>query len=188
MKNYNSIKNYILKNGGITLDINTMENTNKKKGFSVSLEGYEVTSDNITEVMQSIKDYKKIIEKLENKNLFVGVWYNEDNGLYYIDISEVINEKRKALQTAKQNKQLAIYDLKKQESIYLNYDIKFYSIYKKNGEDLIFKDMFDTIKEVSEYLRLSVKQVYNIINNKEENPSYKIFSDYISIKEYHEGI
>ena len=188
------IKEYIKENKGITLDINTMKNTAKKSGFSVSLAGYETKEKNIDKTIEVLKEYIKVVKNLKKNNLFVGVWYDEKTQYYYIDISMIINKRREAERIAKDNKQLAIYDLKNNDSIYLNYNIKFYSIYKKiyNNNGVLINEIIettkDTIKEVISYTQLEKKEIYNIINNKAENRKYNIFIDNISINEYVEGL
>ena len=188
------IKEYIKENKGITLDINTMKNTTKKSGFSVSLAGYETKEKSIDKTMEIVKDYIKTVKDLEKNNLFVGVWYDEKTQYYYIDISIIINKRREAERIAKENKQLAIYDLKNNDSIYLNYNIKFYSIYKKiyNNNGVLINEIIettkDTIKEVINYTQLEKREVYNIINKKVNNIKYDIFIDSISINEYVEGL
>lgn len=188
------IKEYIKENKGITLDINTMKNTTKKTGFSVSLAGYETKEKSIDKTIEIVKDYIKVVKNLNKNNLFVGVWYDEKTQFYYIDISIIINKKREAERIAKENKQLAIYDLKENKSIYLNYNIKFYSIYKKiyNSNGVLINEIIettkDTIKEVVKYTQLKEREVYYIINNKKVNKDYNIFIDSISINEYVEGL
>ena len=188
------IKEYIKENKGITLDINTMKNTTKKSGFSVSLAGYETKEKSINKTMEIVKEYIKAVKDLGKNNLFVGVWYDEKTQYYYIDISIIINKRREAERIAKENKQLAIYDLKNNDSIYLNYNIKFYSIYKKiyNNNGVLINEIIettkDTIKEVINYTQLEKREVYNIINKKVNNIKYDIFIDSISINEYVEGL
>lgn len=188
------IKEYIKENKGITLDINTMKNTTIKTGYSVSLAGYETKEKSIDKTMEIVKDYIKAVKNLNKNNLFVGVWYDEKTQYYYIDISMIISKRREAEKIAKNNKQLAIYDLKNNDSIYLDYNIKFYSIYKKiydnNGVLIneIIETTKDTIKEVINYTQLEKREIYNIINDKVENKKYNIFIDYISINDYVEGL
>lgn len=188
------IKEYIKENKGITLDINTMKNTTINTGYSVSLAGYETKEKSIDKTMEIVKDYIKAVKNLNKNNLFVGVWYDEKTQYYYIDISMIISKRREAEKIAKENKQLAIYDLKNNDSIYLNYNIKFYSIYKKiyNNNGVLINEIIettkDTIKEVINYTQLEKREVYYIINNKVENRKYNIFIDYISINDYVEGL
>lgn len=193
------IKDYIINNGGVSLDINTMKNTTIKSGYIVSLENYENKTKNINEVMQLITKYIDIINTLNSKEkikkmYFVGVWYNDIDNYYYIDISKHFEKLRDAKTFGEKNKQLAIYNIKDNKSIYLNYNIVSYSIYKKvydinnNIIDEKIEVIKDNIKEVSEYLKISIKEVYNILNNKSTNPYYNIYKDILNINEYVEGL
>ena len=179
------IKDYIIKNEGITLDIEKLQNTSIKNGFIVSLIDYEYKTKNIDEVINLITKYIDIINTLKSKEkvkktYFVGVWYNKDDGFYYLDISKHFEKLRDAKKFGEVNKQKAIYNLKDNKSIYLNYNITFYSLYKviKDDNNNIIKDniisTFDNIKDISNYLKISLKEVYNILNNKINNTSYII--------------
>lgn len=113
-KQLNIIKNYIEINGGATLD-NRLNFTALKYGYMVSLQGYELktTLKNLSNKM--IKKYQKIATE---KNAFIGFWM--DGGALYLDISINILNKMQAIATGRKNKQLAIYDLKENQSIYIN--------------------------------------------------------------------
>lgn len=188
------IKDYILKNEGMTLDIEKLQNTSIKSGFIVSLIDYEYKTKNIDEVINLITKYIDIINTLKNnekvkKTYFVGVWYNKDDGFYYLDISKHFEKLRDAKKFGEVNKQKAIYNIKDNKSIYLNYNITFYSLYKviKDDNNNIIKDniisTFDNIKDISNYLKISLKEVYNILNNKIDNTNYIIYKDIINIDE-----
>lgn len=188
------IKDYIIKNEGITLDIEKLQNTSIKNGFIVSLIDFEYKTKNIDEVINKITKYIDIINTLKSKEkikktYFVGVWYNKDDGFYYLDISKHFEKLRDAKKFGEVNKQKAIYNLKDNKSIYLNYNITFYSLYKviKDDNNKIIKDniisTFDNIKDISNYLKISIKEVYNILNNKINNTSYIIYKDIINIDE-----
>lgn len=188
------IKDYIIKNEGITLDIEKLQNTSIKNGFIVSLIDFEYKTKNIDEVINKITSYIDIINTLKSKEkakktYFVGVWYNKDDGFYYLDISKHFEKLRDAKKFGEVNKQKAIYNLKDNKSIYLNYNITFYSLYKviKDDNNNIIKDniisTFDNIKDISNYLKISIKEVYNILNNKINNTSYIIYKDIINIDE-----
>ena len=188
------IKDYIIKNEGITLDIEKLQNTSIKNGFIVSLIDFEYKTKNIDEVINKITKYIDIINTLKSKEkvkktYFVGVWYNKDDGFYYLDISKHFEKLRDAKKFGEVNKKKAIYNLKDNKSIYLNYNITFYSLYKviKDDNNNIIKDniisTFDNIKDISNYLKISIKEVYNILNNKINNTSYIIYKDIINIDE-----
>ncbi len=188
------IKDYIIKNKGITLDIEKMQNTSIKNGFIVSLQDFEHKTKDIQEVINKITNYIGIVNTLKNKEktkktYFVGVWYNEDDGFYYLDISRHFEKLRDAKTFGVANKQKAIYSLKDNKSIYLNYNMTFYSLYEviKDNNNNIIKDniisTFDNIKDISNYLKVSIKEVYNILNNKINNTNYIIYKDIINIDE-----
>ena len=188
------IKSYIIKNEGITLDTDKLQNTSIKSGFIVSLQDYEYKTKNIDEVINKITSYIDIINTLKSKEktkkiYFVGVWYNADDGFYYLDISKHFEKLRDAKTFGEANKQKAIYSLKDNKSIYLDYNVIFYSLYKviKDNNNNIIKDdiisTFDNIKDISKYLKISIKETYNILNNKINNTNYIIYKDTININE-----
>lgn len=96
----------------------------------VSLEGAEsqVQGDDYNAIIQAIEEKQAIIK--DSKDLFIGLWL--DNGIMYVDISINIIDKVEALEFGKYNKQLAIYDLVNNDSIYLKdyHFIKYYSLYE----------------------------------------------------------
>lgn len=190
------IKDYIIKNEGITLDIKTLKNTTLKSGYIVSLQDFEYKTRDIQEVINKITNYIDIINTLNNKEkikkmYFVGVWYNKDDNNYYLDISKHFEKLRDAKKFGEVNKQKAIYNLKEYKEIRLNYNITFYSLYKvikdNNNiiKDEIIKSTFDNIKDISKYLNITIQEVYNILNNKInlDNINYRIYKDTININE-----
>ena len=104
----------IIKDGGATL---TKELTKAELngGYMVSLEGAEsqVKGDDYNAIKKAIEEKQAIIK--DSKNLFIGLWL--DGGIMYIDISINIEDRSEALEFAKRNKQLAIYDLINNDSI-----------------------------------------------------------------------
>ena len=161
----------ILKNGGATLDVN-YNNFNASTGYMVSLYGYEVKIDinDIEAIKKEIENKKEIAKKV---NGYVGLWV--DNGLMFIDISKHIIDYNRALEVARNNKQLAIYDLKNDKSIYLNYK-KYYSLYKviknENNEIIDYKiiKQFDKKEDIKKEINASIRTIDNII--------YKSFAQY----------
>ena len=112
----------------------------------------------------------------------------------YIDISINIEDRSEALEFAKRNKQLAIYDLINNDSIYLkDYNfIKYYTLYEvirdKNGEIIDYKireqkeniNLFKSIKASAKtLLNATYESIENITNN-----SRLIDGNYIIIKDY----
>ena len=99
-------------NGGATLD---------KNGKAVAFaSGYQVTTKD--GLQTKAENINKIVAKVQQlladckHNEFVGLWV--DNGICYIDKSEKIKNKAKALRIAKARKQKAIFDWANQTSIY----------------------------------------------------------------------
>lgn len=162
----------IIKNGGATLDKN-YNNFNSDSGFMVSLKGQEIKVN-----VNNIEDIKKEIEKKREfignkKGLYIGLWLDSD--IMYIDVSIHIIDYLEALEIARNNDQLAIYDLQKNDSIYLNY-IKYYTLYRvikdSNNKIVDYKliKQYDKKEEIKEEIKASIKTIDNII--------YKTFKQY----------
>ena len=119
----------IVENKGETLT-KDLKKAELKKGYMVSLEGTEsqVQGNNYNAIIEAVKEKQEIIQ--DKDNLYIGLWL--DNDIMYIDISINIQDKADALEFAKYNRQLAIYDLVNNDSIYLrDYNfIKYYSLYE----------------------------------------------------------
>jgi len=113
--NNNELLKLIEKNGGATLDKNGNA-LNKKSGYMVSLDGYELKIEKIELFTQQlIKKYLKIAKKLK---AYFGMWI--DNNILYLDISIWTASLDYAKKTGLKNNQLAIYDIKNEKSIYLH--------------------------------------------------------------------
>ena len=181
----------IIENGGATLT-KELKKADIKKGFMVSLEGTEsqVEGDNYNAIIKAIKEKQEIIK--DNNELFIGLWL--DNNIMYVDISININDKVEALEFGKYNKQLAIYDLKNNDSIYLrDYDfIKYYILYQvvrdKEGK---IKD-YEVIEQrknlkLFKSIKASAKTLLNATYNNLDcisNASRLIENKYVIIKDY----
>lgn len=153
----------IIENKGATLD-KDYKSINKKVGFMVSLQGEEVKTDknNIEEIKKEIEKKKEKIKNLDN--VFIGLWL--DNDIMYIDLSIYIIDYIEALEEGRKNKQLAIYDLKNNDSIYLNY-ITYYNMYEvikdinNNIVDYKLIKQYDNIKDITKDLKENTKAIYN---------------------------
>lgn len=186
MENNNIIET-IKENGGMTLGLNA------SKGYMVSLYGYEFTTKNEDEVLKKINEYKKIIEN--KAGCYVGVWL--EDGLYYIDVSILIDNFNEALEVGKKNKQLAIYDLKNNNSIYIkNYRfIKYYTlynvIYNNNNEIMDYKivKQYDIIDKISRELKIKKQNIKNALYNETLgkvqvlDEKYRITKDFMLVDE-----
>lgn len=170
------LKNEIIKNEGLTIN-KELKNANLKSGFMVSIMGYEFITKDYNKMIDKIIEYKKILDNFNNDNYFIGVWIDKkDNDKIYIDISKKILNIRDAEKTARKNLQKAIYNIKDNKSIYLNYEVKFYSLYKKvyNNKkvliDEVFKNIYNSIHDIPSNYRL-------------DKNNYIIYKDSININE-----
>lgn len=173
----------IIKNGGSTLDYN-LNDFKSENGFMVSLKGQEVKIDksNIEEIKKEIEEKREFIK--DKKGLFIGLWL--DNDIMYIDVSIHIINYLRALRVARNNEQKAIYDLQKNDSIYLTY-VKYYSLYKvvkDNDNNIIDYELitqYDKKEDIRKELNASIKTIDNII--------YKSFDHYEKrLKDYQDYI
>lgn len=114
----------IIKKGGASISLNKYNNklviSNLKNGYMVSLKDYEVKK--YCRNLKSFKDNLNLYyerNKLELfNNLFLGIWIEKNT--FYFDISCNILNFKKAIDMARNNNQLAIYDTVNCKSIYLN--------------------------------------------------------------------
>lgn len=183
----------IIKNGGATLDTN-YNNFNASTGYMVSLDGYEakINIDNIEAIKKEIETKKEEAQKI--KNSYIGLWV--ENGLLYVDISKHIKNYNRALEVARNNKQLAIYDLKNNDSIYLSYKT-YYTLYKviRNKDNNIIDyrviKQYDNKNDIKKEINASIKTIDNIIyksfahyeKRKKDYQGYILVSDKITIQE-----
>lgn len=181
----------IIENKGETLT-KELKKAELKRGYVVSLEGTETQTkgDDYQAIIKAIEEKQAIIK--DKNNMYIGLWL--DSNIMYIDISINISDKVEALEFAKYNKQLAIYDLKNNNSIYLkDYNfIKYYTLYEvikdKNNNIIDYKikeqkeniNLFRSIKASAKTL---LNATYNSIDNI-KNDSRLIDNRYIIIKDY----
>ncbi len=101
--------------GGCTVNINNIS-LFIHKGYAVSTrkDAETITSlDNAHEVLQAfIKEHE-----IELQRYMLGTWVNQ--GMMYIDLIKVYDDKGKALRAAKKHNQLAIFDLRRNKEIFL---------------------------------------------------------------------
>ena len=162
----------IIENKGATLDkdYNNFENN---RGFMVSLKGQEikVNKNDIQGIKREIEKKREFIK--DKRGLFIGLWLEDDT--MFIDVSIHIIDYLEALEVARNNEQLAIYDLQKNDSIYLTY-VKYYTLYrvvKDSDNNIIDYKMitqYDKKEDIRKELNASIKTIDNII--------YKNFDQY----------
>ena len=177
MINEKFLKNELTKKGGLTLDKN-LEVLTKKDGYIASYQNSEKTFT--FDKLAQLKN--EILKRAENlkKDEFVGLWVN--NNIIYLDTSIILENKVECLEFAKDNKQLAIFDLKENKSLYLKdyHFIKIYTIYNKL-EQIVAQ--FDSLEEVADFLEITKKAVKNIIseNKKTKKEMFTIKKDYVLV-------
>lgn len=168
-----------INNGGFTIDGN-FKPIQEKKGFMVSLYGYEKTyslNGDYKALKADLIKYQAIVKQY--KNVYIGLWVDKD--LIYLDISKHYNSKKRALQAGINNDQLAIYDIKKGESIYLTIDT--YILYRFNA----IKNDVQYIKEYTDINDLkkavNVSNIYNYINESIDEVKHVLNDEYVIIKD-----
>lgn len=172
--------NKIIKNEGATLDKN-LTSAELKKGFMVSLYGMEkkhsINNMDYKAIEDNLKEYKEIIK--DKKGFYVGCWCYE--GYLYIDISECITDKTRALELADDRKQLAIYDIVNNESIELKYKKIVEVLEVRNGKEETQKE-YNNNKEVIQYYNIRNSQVKN--NKLRNNKTIKELEDNNFLDDY----
>ena len=109
------LKELALKNGGFSLN---SDGLNATSGFMVSCKDlYKINLSDLTpdKLDNAIKEATEI-------GGYIGGWLDteaNDKDNFYLDISVNIQDKNKAIELAKKNNQLAIFDIATGESIYL---------------------------------------------------------------------
>lgn len=94
----------IIENGGATLN-RKGEAVSFSRGYQVSKKDcYKITVENVDKIAEAIKELLNSI----GKNDFVGVWV--DNGAVYVDISENIKNRSKALHVGHARKQKSVFE------------------------------------------------------------------------------
>ena len=99
---------------------NTIQNNldTPKKGYMVACNNTQpklIPRNGLTKYQ-----FKKILEKLiknKNNNLCAGFWLNPDDNQWYIENSEIINNKKEAIRIGKNRKQISIFNLLNFETI-----------------------------------------------------------------------
>lgn len=104
----------IVKQGGATLDKNG-DAVSFRDGFQVSKKDcYKINAESLNEIKKAIKTVLKRIG--HESGLFCGVWV--DSGLVYIDISERIKSRKKAVNVGKARHQISVYSWRTGDCVY----------------------------------------------------------------------
>lgn len=111
--NLKQVKSVVNTYNGATLT-SSLDNATMNSGYMVSLKGYELKTSIKELTSEILKRYKKLAKL---NTAYIGLWL--DNNVLYIDISINVKDKNQAVEIARKNNQLAIYDCKNSESVYV---------------------------------------------------------------------
>ena len=112
--NTKEILQYVLEYNGITLDFpfSQFRKIDHGSGYLVGIKEYTHAIHLNHFCIETIETYafknKAILEHDGNK--YLGIWIDKTSGIVYLDISIHIKELEQALNLARSNKQLAIWD------------------------------------------------------------------------------
>ena len=181
MENIKTIIREIKENNGGTYN-KEYKTINAKKGFMVSLQGYERKCKTEQETEKAIKENMEIVRGLDSA--YLGAWIDE--GITYIDISVLVENKEDAMQLGKINNQLAIYDIQNNESIYLLYYYTIYKVVRDNYNNIIDYKIYKQYNykiDIVEELKIKEKRLDNVISDSIENVKQVLFDTYVIIKD-----
>lgn len=181
MENIKTIIEEIKENNGGTYN-KELKSINVKSGYMVSLQGYEVKSRTDEETEQAIIKNMEIIKGLDNA--YLGAWIDE--GIVYIDISVLVENKEDALELGKINNQIAIYDIQNNESIYLSYYYTVYKVIRNKDNDIIDYRIYKQYNykiDIIEELKIKEKRLDNVVNDSIDNIKQVLFDTYVIIKD-----
>lgn len=103
-------------NGTYTLEANTLKPVQYKTGYYVGLHEGTYLKISRPPTQEVVKLYAELFK--QQYGSYVGLWTDED-GITHLDPSAWLRYLDDALEVAKENNQLAIWDIKNMESIYL---------------------------------------------------------------------
>lgn len=171
-----NIKEIIKNDGNITINAKG-EELHAKGGYMVAYVDYETQADTLEKALEKVEELKPLIKDTDNYITIIN-----ENGIYKINISMHVMNKDNAIKFAKDNLQKTIFDIKNGTNIYLDYNVKFYTLYNKS---MRFKKQFDTSQELADFLGKTKRQIEKSLNtNKVLDTVGYIFSDTININEF----
>lgn len=168
----------VVANGGITLD--PQGNTPRfNGGYIVSIEGFEkcYTMENLdmNELERDYKRYSKFI--FNKKHVYVGFWI--DKGILYMDISKHIKTRAQAITFGINNKQLSIYDVKKDSYINLCKNVYILYRYNTNNNDIEYIREYSDTNELKK--AFNVARIYDYIITSIDDIKHLLNDEYIII-------
>lgn len=181
MENIRKIIEEIKENNGGTYN-KDLKSINASKGFMVSLQGYERKCRTEEETEEAITENMEIIQGLDGA--YLGAWIDE--GVIYIDVSVLVENKEDAMQLGKINNQLAIFDIENNESIYLLYYYTVYQVVRNKDNEIVDYRIYKQYNykiDIVEELNVKEKRLDNVISDSLENVKQVLFDTYIIIRD-----
>lgn len=105
----NQLVEYVAQNGGAT--VNPSNGTMPVDGFMCAIAQNEYVMDGQVTANALTTYIEQYAHDLEKDGAFLGIWYNTENDKTYLDTSFRFENVDDALEFAKVNEQLAIFDL-----------------------------------------------------------------------------
>ena len=181
MKNIKNIIEEIKENRGGTYN-KELKSIDAKRGYMVSLQGYEKKCKTEQEIEKAINENMEIVKKLDSA--YLGAWIDE--GITYIDISVLVENKSDAMELGKVNNQLAIYDIQNNESIYLSYYYTMYQVIRDSYNNIIdykILKQYNYKIDILEELNIKEKRLDNVMSDSLDNIKQVLFDTYVIIRD-----
>ena len=179
MENLKDIIKQGIKNGGFTKNA-YMEDITEKKGYIVSIEGFEKIyhiNGDISEIEKDVINYINIIKN--KRNHYIGLWVDDDK--IYLDLSKHYKNKEKAVINGINNKQLAIYDIANNKSIPLTKNTYIVYYYNKAKNDIQYIKEYLNIKDLErDYM---IRNAYNYITEDIDDIKALLKDKFIIVKD-----
>lgn len=105
---------------GYTVNAATLQPITSGYAVGLAVTQDSFGADGLAKVVDVIAKMQNQGEASHFDGLAFGGWYDSKSGRYYYDATVIVNDRAKALELARVNGQLAIYDLDKKEEIRLD--------------------------------------------------------------------
>ena len=117
MMNIKKLVEYVHENGGMTYNNKTRQMMTK--GYVCAKKGNEFVVNGLLTEQQLVEYMEKYVEDLRLEETCVGVWYNTENNMTYLDTSLVYDNLEECVEIGRRNGEIAIFCLHTFEEIRL---------------------------------------------------------------------